>query len=127
MPAPPWIHRKPSPPLPDLPWRRIATGWHRTYRGHHLHLIRDAESGEWATVVSHDGCVVHCSAGFPSAKGAAAAAEGWAVGQAQAHDGQLRGAEEPRPVRPRVAVKNRHLTTRYLVRRLGCQRPETPG
>src|SRR5262249_47879810 len=35
---------------------------------------------------------------------------------AEAGDDRLRGAQEPRPVRPGLVVKNHPLTTRYLVR-----------
>src|SRR5262249_25543374 len=36
--------------------------------------------------------------------------------QAQVADDRLRGAQEPPAVRPRLGLKNRHLTTRELVR-----------
>src|SRR5262245_44444724 len=38
--------------------------------------------------------------------------------QAQAGDALLRGAQEPRPLRPRLGLNKGPLTTRYLVRRL---------
>src|SRR5262249_48311194 len=44
---------------------------------------------------------------------------------AQTGDALLRGAEEPRPVRPRLGVKKGRLTTRYLVPRAAL-RPALP-
>src|SRR5262249_54094174 len=50
----------------------------------------------------------------PGGRPAAEDAGGRGV-HAEARDDLLRGAQEPRPVRPAMGLKNRPLTTRYLV------------